>query len=199
MYMVTCGDLGTNPTDLETELRETFEYAVNWKAVLLLDEADVFLQERDIHDLKRNALVSVFLRELEYFDGIMFLTTNRPGALDEAFQSRIHITLRLPDLDSDSRLKIWSIFVRELEISLQDKQTLMKNIDKEIGSENLNGRQIRNCVRAALAMAAQDNVQISSRHIVDVVEIGKKFTTYMNDVNAMDMRNRQAAMGMRLS
>ncbi|KAL9118613.1 MAG: hypothetical protein Q9187_004841 [Circinaria calcarea] len=199
MYIVTCGNLGTNPTDLENNLRETFEYAVNWKAVLLLDEADVFLQERDIHDLKRNALVSVFLRELEYFDGIMFLTTNRPGALDEAFQSRIHITLRLPDLDPDSRLKIWAIFVQELEISHGDKESLMRNIQKEVGNENLNGRQIRNCIRAALAMAAQDNVQISGRHIKDIVEIGKKFTSYMNDVNAMDVRQRQAAMGMRLA
>lgn len=47
-----------------------------WEAILLMDEADIFLQERDIHDVRRNALVSIFLRELEYFDGTLFLTTN---------------------------------------------------------------------------------------------------------------------------
>ena len=124
--MVTCGDLGTEADTLEKKLKEVFTIAVNWKAVLLLDEADVFLQERDIHDLKRNALVSVFLRELEYFNGILFLTTNRPGFLDEAFQSRIHITLGLPELDKSSQLKVWGIFVKELSINEDEKKAIMK-------------------------------------------------------------------------
>ena len=47
--------------------------------VVLLDEADVFLEERDVKDLNRNALVSVFLRALEYYDGILILTSNRVG------------------------------------------------------------------------------------------------------------------------
>lgn len=37
--------------------------------VVLLDEADVFLEQRTLTDLQRNALVSVFLRVLEYYDG----------------------------------------------------------------------------------------------------------------------------------
>ena len=48
-----------------------------WEAVLLLDEADVFLEARSTHDLERNKLVSIFLRVLEYYEGILFLTTNR--------------------------------------------------------------------------------------------------------------------------
>lgn len=56
------------------KLKEVFEYAVLWKAILLLDEADIFLQERNVNDLKRNALVTIFLRELEYFDGIIFVS-----------------------------------------------------------------------------------------------------------------------------
>jgi hypothetical protein len=44
--------------------------------VLLLDEADVFMEARSSHDLDRNKLVAIFLRLLEYFEGIMFLTTN---------------------------------------------------------------------------------------------------------------------------
>ena len=46
--------------------------------MLLLDEADVYLERRSINDLMRNSLVSIFLRLLEYFQGILFLTTNRP-------------------------------------------------------------------------------------------------------------------------
>lgn len=157
LYMVTCGDLGTEPDDLEKRLKDVFEYAVNWNAVLLLDEADVFLQERDVHDLKRNALVSVFLRELEYFDGVLFLTTNRPGSLDEAFQSRIHVTIGLPELDAKSQLEVWTIFVKDLNIEKSEKMSILEFVDEDIKKNgNLNGRQIRNSVRTALAIAAPD-------------------------------------------
>ena len=58
LYQVTCGDIGTSPRHLESRLEEIFDYAVTWGAILLLDEADVFLQERDYLNLERNALVS---------------------------------------------------------------------------------------------------------------------------------------------
>lgn len=35
------------------------------------------MEQRIASDLKRNALVSVFLRALEYYDGILILTSNR--------------------------------------------------------------------------------------------------------------------------
>lgn len=56
--MVTAGDLGTDPARLESKLSTIFELATKWDAILLLDEADVFLQDRDYENLTRNALVS---------------------------------------------------------------------------------------------------------------------------------------------
>lgn len=196
--MVTCGDLGTHPDTMENKLKTIFEYAFNWNAVLLLDEADVFLQERDLHDLKRNALVSIFLRHLEYFDGILFLTTNRPGALDEAFQSRIHVTIGLPDLDVNSQLKVWGIFVRKLDIPHEEKAAIMSFVTDDIKRHgNLNGRQIRNTVRAALALALQKREPINKSDIGDVLEIGRDFTKYMEDVNRMNQEQRAFALGHR--
>ena len=58
LYSVTSGDIGTDPRFIEEELHKIFTYAANWNAVLLLDEADVFLAERNLEDLSRNALVS---------------------------------------------------------------------------------------------------------------------------------------------
>ena len=58
MYSVTSGDIGTDPEGIEIKLHQIFEYAVSWNAVLLLDEADVFLAERNLENLSRNALVS---------------------------------------------------------------------------------------------------------------------------------------------
>lgn len=39
-----------------------------------------------------------FLRVLEYYSGILFLTTNRVGNLDGAFNSRLHVSLYCPPL-----------------------------------------------------------------------------------------------------
>ena len=66
LYMVGGGDLGTNANDLDNSLSSIFSLATAWKAVVLIDEADVFLERRSKDDLKRNAMVSVFLRQLEY-------------------------------------------------------------------------------------------------------------------------------------
>lgn len=87
LYMVSAGELGTAPDKVDERLTLVLELSYRWGAVLLLDEADVFLQERDTKDVARNALVSIFLRQLEYFQGILILTTNRIGECDAAFES----------------------------------------------------------------------------------------------------------------
>lgn len=85
LYCVSSGELGTNASQLEHELQKILDIAQSWGAVLLLDEADVFLEKRSFADMHRNALVSIFLRLLEYFQGILFLTTNRVETFDGMF------------------------------------------------------------------------------------------------------------------
>lgn len=75
--MASAGELGTDSRILEAELQKILDVCHAWGAILLLDEADVFLEKRNMQDIHRNALVSIFLRQLEYFQGILFLTTNR--------------------------------------------------------------------------------------------------------------------------
>lgn len=58
-------DLGVTASKVERKLSWVFEYAARWGAIVLIDEADVFLEARSSHDLERNALVAVFLRKLE--------------------------------------------------------------------------------------------------------------------------------------
>lgn len=65
--------------------------------------------QREVRDVGRNALVSIFLRILEYFQGILFLTTNRVTTFDEAFQSRIHIGFRYGKLEMKAKKGIWSL------------------------------------------------------------------------------------------
>lgn len=58
LFPITCGDLGYTAETLEKSLHEIFRLAHHWGCILLLDEADVFITQRERHDLKRNALVS---------------------------------------------------------------------------------------------------------------------------------------------
>ncbi|KAK7705528.1 hypothetical protein SLS64_007895 [Diaporthe eres] len=69
LYMVSSGELGDTPASVQQALDEIMELAEAWHAVVLLDEADVFLIKRDDTNLTRNALTSIFLRQLEYYQG----------------------------------------------------------------------------------------------------------------------------------
>ncbi|SCO90709.1 related to TOB3 (member of AAA-ATPase family) [Fusarium oxysporum] len=115
LFVITCGDLGLTPHEVESSLKNVFRLAHLWDCVLLLDEADVFLSQRSKQDMKRNALVSVFLRVLEYYNGLLFLTTNRVGTIDEAFKSRIHLSLYYPPLDKTQTRDIFRLNIGKLK------------------------------------------------------------------------------------
>lgn len=87
LYRVHSGQLGLNVTAMETALKDTLTRAQRWGAVMLIDEADVYIKRRE-DDMTMNAVVGVFLRVLEYFNGLLFLTTNRIDDIDEAIVSR---------------------------------------------------------------------------------------------------------------
>lgn len=141
--MVSAGELGTDPRTLEAELQKILDIAHAWGAVLLLDEADVFLEKRTIQDIHRNALVSIFLRLLEYFQGILFLTTNRVETFDDAFQSRIHIALRYGDLLPRARRQIWKMFLeRAGKVDGVETVVFGEGDFDVLARYNLNGRQV---------------------------------------------------------
>ena len=177
LYCVSAGELGTNPTDLERELTKILDVAHGWNAVLLLDEADVFLEARTATDLHRNALVSIFLRQLEYFSGILFLTTNRVNSFDDAFQSRIHIALRYHELDARARRAIWKMFLEKVKAlpGVETETFTDADLDKLARKSNLNGRQIKNSVRSAQALALNEKVPLSMVHIAKVLDVAESF------------------------
>ena len=82
LYTISAGDIGSENSRVEKHLSTVFRMVVKWNAVVLLDEADVFMEQRSSSDLERNRLVSIFLRILEYYEGILFLTTNRISNID---------------------------------------------------------------------------------------------------------------------
>ncbi|KAI5779375.1 hypothetical protein EDC01DRAFT_780252 [Geopyxis carbonaria] len=187
LYCVSSGELGTNPTQLEAELQKILDIAHSWGAVLLLDEADVFLEKRTFSDMHRNALVSIFLRLLEYFQGILFLTTNRVETFDDAFQSRIHVALRYTELGFKAKVKIWTMFfemVRKQEGT--EKSVFTEENIEWLSRKNLNGRQIKNIVRTAQALAKSKKEQMDMKHIRIVMGVAEGFDNDLHGTGQMD-------------
>ncbi|OCL12019.1 P-loop containing nucleoside triphosphate hydrolase protein, partial [Glonium stellatum] len=164
LYPITCGDIGYVPDDVEANMEKHFKLAHKWGCVLLLDEADVFLAKRNKEDIKRNGLVSVFLRILEYYSGILFLTTNRVGTIDDAFRSRLHLTLYYPKLTKEQTIKIWKKNLERMANINEEREKngllVIKFNEKKIQrwakkhwiTLQWNGRQIRNAFQTAVAL-----------------------------------------------
>ncbi|RBR25458.1 uncharacterized protein FIESC28_01696 [Fusarium coffeatum] len=145
LFYLQAEDLGISADTLGANLKRVFEMATEWNAVVLLDEADVFMAERNPNDIHRNELVSIFLRELEYFRGIIFLTTNLYQTIDTAFRSRVSLHLRFESLDRKAREAVWRKFLQLVpendrvtdvtDESPDTGSTTPRNSDTEEGAE----------------------------------------------------------------
>ncbi|WYZ44542.1 hypothetical protein EsH8_VII_000978 [Colletotrichum jinshuiense] len=178
LYIVSSGDLGTSAEALDEKLGRALDLASTWKAVLLIDEADVFLERRSLHDMQRNGLVSIFLRTLEYYSGILFMTTNRVRTFDDAFKSRIHVPLRYDDLPRDSRLRVWRNFLDAVEGGADVDEAGYERL----AEARLNGRQIKNVVRTARSLAAHKNRRLDCAQLLQVVDIQMAFEKDLDSV-----------------
>lgn len=181
LYIVSSGDLGTNSSTLDGRLSRILDLASTWRAVLLIDEADVFLERRSLNDMERNSLVSIFLRTLEYYSGILFMTTNRVRTFDDAFKSRIHVPLKYEDLPKSSRVKIWKNFIEKVR---KDENGVDVEMDDagfdKLAESQLNGRQIKNVVRTAKSLVGYKGGKLDLDALSKVVEIQTAFEDELN-------------------
>jgi len=184
LYNVTCGDIGTSTDAVEKYLQTVLILGKTWNCVLLLDEADVFLEERSLSDLQRNSLVSVFLRTLEYYDGILILTSNRVGTFDEAFKSRIQVALHYQNLDRVSRKKIWKNFFDMMEADEEDVNLddLNRHLH-ELSDQDMNGRQIRNALTTARQLALFQKETLGWEHVEQAIMTARDFNKYLGSVH----------------
>jgi hypothetical protein len=170
LYMLSAGELGTHVDAVEKKLDMVLEVIRQWQAVLLIDEADVFLQERDGLDLERNAMVSVFLRRLEYFQGVLIMTTNRKRTIDSAFDSRIHFKLHYGDLSPESRSTIWKTCLENIPSDLS-KSDINEADLKKLAALKLNGRQIKNAMACAVSIAVEEKMPLTLEGIETILDM----------------------------
>lgn len=180
LYIVTAGDLGITAKEVETTLGSVLDLCQQWDALVLIDEADIFLEARNSSEVLRNALVCVMLRLLEYYSGCLFLSSNRSASsIDPAIASRITVMLGYPPLDQDGRAKVWKNLVELVPAQPKDPETgaILETIasnkiskfrvefsdedySKLAGLYQLNGRQIKNSIVLARALARERGVPL---------------------------------------
>jgi len=165
LYVVQCSQLGTDPADLEKELGTVLERALRWDAVMLIDEADVYIHERGTN-MVQNAVVGVFLRLLEYYSGVLFMTTNRETVTDDAIKSRCiaHVRYRLPA--EDERQQLWDIlseqFGAKIDPDLRDK--LITEFP------HASGRSIKQLCRLAKVLATKRKSKMTVKIFKEVAK-----------------------------
>ncbi|KAJ3951290.1 hypothetical protein N0V92_012308 [Colletotrichum tropicale] len=170
LYSLSAGDLGTDSGSVQERLDDTLQLAADWNTVLLIDECDVFLEARSSDNLDRNELVSIFLRTIEYYEGIMFLTTNRLDSIDPAFHSRVHLSLEYPGLEQSSRKEIWSGFLDKIGQGDQRHALSEEDIGK-LASLDLNGRQMKNILKTSNLLACSEKTRLKFDHVKTVLEV----------------------------
>ncbi|OTA36728.1 hypothetical protein BTJ68_03341 [Hortaea werneckii EXF-2000] len=153
---ITCGDLGQShaATSARSLMKSNKNSALSSFSV---PNGDV----STTGDLQRNSLVSVFLRQLEYYSRLLILTTNRVGEFDEAFVSRIHMKLHFPSLDEGSTMEVGDMNLRKLQerSSIEIRSKGIKKFAADYWKQNesqWNGRQIKNAFQTAVALAYWD-------------------------------------------
>jgi SpoVK/Ycf46/Vps4 family AAA+-type ATPase len=198
LLTATIGELNQDniPSRFESRLKQILQYATIWKAVVLLDEADVFLEGRSEAAgvaTEHNALVAVFLKHLEYFSGIVFLTSNRVIVFDKAMNSRIHLALEYQAPNHDMRRRIWTdclsaIPADEIDLDIEE------DVDKVL-REEINGREITNCVSTARTLARFKGVKLAVTHLHTVLETRREFERSLNGMRARRQQTDPAKGG----
>lgn len=154
LYRVHSGQLGLNVAAMETALKEVLTRAQRWGAVMLIDEADVYIKRRD-DNIAMNAVVGVFLRVLEYFNGLLFLTTNRVDDIDEAIVSRCIAMIRYEQPDRDARRRIWQVMLAQFALNV-DAALLDELVDL---FPRASGRDIKGLAKLTAKYCSQKQIQ----------------------------------------
>ncbi|AYV75618.1 MAG: ATPase [Terrestrivirus sp.] len=176
LYSISVSDLGTHPDTMESILDSINEVVKRWNAVMLIDEVDIFLEDREYSDITRNAMVCVFLKFLEYHDNIIFLTTNRLKSIDTAIKSRINLFLAYDELTENKRKQVWIALLKKWNVNVSDSA-----ID-DLSEHKINGREIRNYLKLSLSILKEQGITPDKltdkqllRTLKDCFELTKEF------------------------
>ena len=111
---------------------------------------DVYIRRRG-DDLQHNAVVAAFLCKLEYFHGLLFLTTNRAADVDDAIVSRMIATFKYDIPDQEASIAIWTILSRQFGLTFSEKAIVSLNK----AFPELSGRDIKQLLKLVIKFCSR--------------------------------------------
>lgn len=155
LYKVSSGQLGINANDMDKNLYEVLNRAARLGCILLIDECETFVRKRS-DDLVQNAIITTFLRRLEYFDGIMFLTSNKIKDIDDAILSRCIAAIRYEPPTEENAKKIWNVLAKQF------------NLDTEVNNEMIS--KLVNVFPKAVGRDIKELLKLTARYCLGTNE-----------------------------
>jgi hypothetical protein len=156
LYRIHAGQLGIEGSTVEKELQDCLRRAERWGAVMLIDEADVYIRARD-NDVGHNAVVAAFLKTLEYFNGLLFMTTNRASDVDDAIASRCVAMFRYELPDQLQAKAIWRVLSTQFGLTL--KEEFIHKLWEEFPQSS--GRDIKQLLKLVIKYCKQKKLKIN--------------------------------------
>lgn len=156
--------------ETEKHLREVFEACERAPALLLFDEADALFGKRtqvsDAHDRYANIEIDYVLQQMEQFDGLAVLATNRRGDLDTAFVRRLRFIIGFAPPGPTERERLWRLALEGARdaggtplTGELDWAALARELD-------LTGAGIKSAALAAAFLARDERTTIGERHVL---------------------------------
>lgn len=142
LYVVQCSQLGIKVESIETNLNQVLSRAARWGSILLIDEADVYIRDRGT-DIVHNAIVGVFLRLIEYYNGVLFMTSNRGDIIDDAIISRATAWIKYELPNEDLLFDIWKVLSTQFKVDLGDRE--IRDLIRRLPL--ISGRTVRNLLK----------------------------------------------------
>lgn len=162
LYEVACGQLGSDPEELETKLQMVLSRSVRLNMPLVLNEADVYVKARG-DNLSQNSIITVFLRLLEYHTGLVFLTTNRPDDIDFALISRCIAVINCERPKEPERIRLWRVLSQEFDKQMPEEHA--KKAAKLF--PEVSGRDIQQLLMLTRRVCIAHGESISLRALAD--------------------------------
>ena len=155
--------------ETEKNIGRIFEEAKKADIILFFDEADSLFSKRtevsNSNDRHSNAEISYLLQKMEEYDGVTILSTNLYQNFDPAFLRRLTYTVHFDMPDVKTRLNLWQSMVpTQAPVSPQvDFSRLARQVE-------LSGSSIKSILRGAAYLAAEEDSEIQSIHIMKALK-----------------------------
>ena len=197
LMSIASGDLGATGDVIGSNLAVYLKLAQLWGAIFVIEDADVIFERRSTRDMIRNAIVTICLRTIENYSGVLLLTTTRIGTIDESFQARVQLAVEYRDPNRDDRRQIWNNVLDEASQSLHMNTDALREHLSELSKPRMNGKQIQSSLKLAIRAGGKgDSIQWDDMAIF--LEAAANLTSYMDKVQGGSASKIAERMGNRV-